>query len=850
MAITDFVPSAKDFVPYCVADPLVFDTPAALPDTTGWFASALQPAPAGWIRSVTGLNISMRPGDAVLPEQGWKIHISATVSDAARAIDIVWDHCIGNGLAFKFLRSPAAVTTVNSKYWPRSSSGKLITLYPRDHEQFAKAVHSLASALDGIRGPYILSDLRYSDSPLFIRYGAFVPLWCVSEDGTPRAAIRDPDGTLRPDIRTPVFTVPEFVTVPAEFEPGLRDARRSMDGFPFEIESALHFSNAGGVYLGRARDSGERVVLREARPYAGLDGNGDDAVTRLWNEHAALTRLRGLACVPQVIDCLQVWEHWFLVTNHVDGAPLLNQIIHRYPLVHANPSDADIEAYTAWVEGIVGKLREVVAAIHGRGLAVGDLHPSNVIVTSQDDVVLVDFENAYDIAGGRRPGLGAQGFAASHELSPAEADLEGVERIQLMALLPVVPVVALDRDKTVTLQNVADDQLHPSTSRPPPSSRPSGPRMGKDRCAEIFNGLGETWTTARDSLIAGITAAATLERADRLFPGDPLQFTFGGASLAYGAAGVLLAMARAGALIEPDHLAWLQAAAFDGHGCRGLGLYDGSYGAAYALHLAGAREAALELVDRATWGPIPQACGLFGGRAGVALALLHFGRVAGEPRWEAAGHRLGDGLKNAVLGGAELRDARPGLLHGASGPALVFLRLHEMTGEQDYLRAARLALGSDLRTGALMADGAYHIAVGTRYLAYLDGGSAGVGLVLLRYLAAKDDPEFRVILDGIVQACQIPFVMQPGLFQGRAGMIALLGALSADLREEAVAQARRLAWHAVSYRGGIAFPGRGLHRLSFDLGTGSAGVLLMLGGVMGGGGVPLPFLGGSDGPSE
>jgi hypothetical protein len=39
---------------------------------------------------------------------------------------------------------------------------------------------------------------------------------------------------------------------------------------------------------------------------------------------------------------------------------------------------------------------------------------------------------------------------------------------------------------------------------------------------------------------------------------------------------------------------------------------------------------------------------------------------------------------------------------------------------------------------------------------------------------------------------------------------------------------RRLAWHALPYGGGLAFPGEQLLRLSMDLATGTAGVLLAL----------------------
>jgi hypothetical protein len=55
---------------------------------------------------------------------------------------------------------------------------------------------------------------------------------------------------------------------------------------------------------------------------------------------------------------------------------------------------------------------------------------------------------------------------------------------------------------------------------------------------------------------------------------------------------------------------------------------------------------------------------------------------------------------------------------------------------------------------------------------------------------------------------------------------------------------RRLAWHAVDYGDGLAFPGDMLLRLSMDLGTGTAGVLLSVGAALAPGRTPtLPFLG-------
>jgi hypothetical protein len=67
------------------------------------------------------------------------------------------------------------------------------------------------------------------------------------------------------------------------------------------------------------------------------------------------------------------------------------------------------------------------------------------------------------------------------------------------------------------------------------------------------------------------------------------------------------------------------------------------------------------------------------------------------------------------------------------------------------------------------------------------------------------------------------------------------GTAAADPR--VAAHVRRLAWHAISYRDGIAFPGDTLFRLSMDLATGTAGVLLALASALSPVGAALPFLG-------
>jgi len=129
----------------------------------------------------------------------------------------------------------------------------------------------------------------------------------------------------------------------------------------------------------------------------------------------------------------------------------------------------------------------------------------------------------------------------------------------------------------------------------------------------------------------------------------------------------------------------------------------------------------------------------------------------------------------------------------------------------------------------VLPDGGFCLLESNRYLAYLGTGSGGLALVLSQYLGRRAEPGFADVIDGVRRACRAPFVRHPSLFMGRAGTIATFHLLGRPedrpvLREHV----RRLGWHALLYQGHLAFPGNQLMRLSMDLETGSAGVLVAL----------------------
>ncbi len=857
----------KRYEAYCLADRLFYDSTSRVREGCLSFEHTCGPVPQGWERSVLEDWLVHRPVGVPIPPQGWKVHVSACLDNADKILTTVWDYCVGHQLPFKFLRDRDALLLANAKYAHRGSSGKFVTIYPTDEAQLEVVLNELGEALTGSQGPYILSDLRWGEGPLYVRYGGFAQRHCISETGALVLAIESPDGRLVPDQREPIFRLPAWVVLPAFLEPHLV-ARNSVkiDSLPYRIERVLHFSNGGGLYVGRDVQTDAHVVLKEARPHAGLDADGTDALTRLRREQEILERLAGLDVVPAVHGSFPVGGHQFLALEFIDAKPLRAAIAEHYPLLAHETDERAVAEYTSWALEIQDKVEQAVAAVHDRSVVIGDVHPSNVLLRPDGRVVLIDFEVAALAEEDRRQTLANPGFAAPRGYTGFDIDRYALACMRLFFFLPLTMLLALDRAKANDVSAVIselfpvpasflDEAVQVIAGGAQPRSGDTARRLPRlDRLDLDQDG----WESIRKSLAGAIVASATPERDDRLFPGDIAQFDTGGLTIAYGAAGVLYALAVTGAGRYPDHEEWLlRRAVRPAEGTTQFGFYDGLAGVAYVLDHLGHRAEALDVlaicqteVD-GKWERL--GLDLCSGLAGIGCNLAHFAKITGDASlWENAfqiadivADRLGD--ENAVgdiSGGAH---PRAGLMHGCAGIALLFLRLYEHRGQPALLDLARTALRQDLRRCVVREDdGSMQVNEGWRTMPYLAEGSVGIGLVLDHYLAHRHDDQFTAAAAAIRRAAQALFYIQPGLFRGRAGMLLYLSRGyppgTAAQHGTVAAQLRRLAWHAIDYQGYLAFPGEELLRLSMDLATGNAGVLLAVGTAVHPEPVHLPFL--------
>src|SRR6266536_3576986 len=255
---------------------------------------------------------------------------------------------------------------------------------------------------------YILSDLRYGDGPLYVRYGGFAERYCQDDRG-------------------------ELVT---------------------GIEGALHFSNGGGVYSAVDVHTGDQVVIKEARPHAGLAADGADAVARLQRERDILRHLAGIPAVPGVRDYFQRGGHHFLVQDFIEGRPLNSFHAQRHPLLDASPDPQALADHTAWAMRLCAGVEQAVEQIHSRGVVFNDLHLFNVMVRPDDSVALLNFEVAAHVDEGRRPTIGNPGFVAPPDRTGLDIDRYSLACLRLAMFMPLTTLFPLDRGKAAQLGEV------------------------------------------------------------------------------------------------------------------------------------------------------------------------------------------------------------------------------------------------------------------------------------------------------------------------------------------------------------------------------------------------------------
>lgn len=808
-----------------------------------------------WVATREGFWLHVHPMRVSLPVQGWKIHVSATLTNAASIVEKVARIALIADVPFKVLLDNNVLSMATSKKWDRGSSGKFITLYPLDTNSFVNLIEQLYAELRGEEGPYILSDKRYKDCKvLYYRYGGIKRTVRVDIKGEAVPVLISPEGAAVPDVRTPYFSPPLWASDPFPAKTSESPELTLKEG-RYRVQHALSFSNSGGVYLAEDQTTGASVVIKEARQYTLQDSSGSDAITLLKKEQDILEVLRETGVAPVPIDSFYDWEHFFLVQEHVSGIDIRELMLGDSPLMRINPSLVDTRHFYDIFTRTFNNFATAMDILHKRGIVIGDLSANNLKVDPLTYAVrLIDFEGAYRVGIDKATFLYTPGFRNPLGLKGAPGakdDLYALAAIMLYTIFPIHALSSLRDDLyDAVLSTILTDIGWADTKV---FTVINGLSRGCLNCADVHELLDVPPQLVAPSYDEAITAedcngyiqeigqfilASMGKSKDGLFPADPFMHRTNSLSLGFGACGVLYALVKSGFAIPKHALEWLdRELTHVSNESLAPGLLTGSSGIAWALYELGFEDQAVKFIGMANDSPLLTSHhSLLHGMAGIGMANLYLYLRTGRSLYLSVAEHLGDRLL------ADARESGDGVFwesydviqigygYGQSGVALFLLRLSQLSGNETFRAHGLRAMAFDLSHGIEVENGVVSFPRGTDDFTldpYIEEGSAGIAKVALRYGLWNQ-------MEMILADAHRKYSSFPGLLYGLGSFVDVLtDAYLFSKNDKFMEMAQRpLAglrdMYLIKHPQGLAVPGDGLLRASCDYATGAGGVLRAL----------------------
>jgi len=312
--------------------------------------------------------------------QGWKIHVSAAASEAARLLAVIAPILIRRAVSFKLPETLAAIELLNAGEAGETQIGKVVTVYPPSDEDAMDIAIELDAIWHDTMGPAIPTDLCLRPGgAVGLRYGTIAgKSYVVDSSGLRQSALTRPDGVLVPDHRSPGRFKPRWQPrLPIR---GYVDAKRFGEVVAIARRQVLplallHHSAKGEVQLGVDLGNGSTCILKTARRGVAGDRGGHDAQTRLANEFRVLRQLQAVGCAvgPRAFG-VRSGDVAMLMLEDIDGVLLTS--------LDRSKQGAAIASLAAAID-----------CLHRHQFAHRDVKPSNAVAT-ESGVRLIDFELA------------------------------------------------------------------------------------------------------------------------------------------------------------------------------------------------------------------------------------------------------------------------------------------------------------------------------------------------------------------------------------------------------------------------------------------------------------------------
>lgn len=690
--------------------------------------------------------LQFHTGPASLPQQGWKLHVSASVSSARAVLRAVLPILFARSATFKMAVSLKRLKFLNQGGAGRSQIGKFITVYPRNDEEALALATLLDDATNGLSGPSIPSDhALHTGSLVYYRYGGFSNQLVIQNTiGLILPAIRTPENEILTDLRhvpyqAPPWVVDPFINAGIATEP---PPFKRLLGNRYLVITILSTSMNSTIYLGSDLEVARTCVIK-GPSFAQRNSFNRQARQKISHEAQILSLLAPDRSFPALFDVLEQDGSLFLIMEDIEGETLDVYTGKRI----ARGQHIPFARIITWSQ----ELAEMLEAIHAKGLVYTDLKPSNVIIDGDGKLHLIDFELAHP-QGDENPmwrGCGTRGYMSPQQQAGQPITVRD-DIYSFGALLYALvtgaepsyaprPLTLLDRP-VESLNPRAEEALrgiiarcldtdpearYPSMSALKAALASSGVRSpsissGSDPAQEAAEKAAAHYRELAKRLLDTLcTQARRPAHSEGLAwkSAHPISYGFVARDINTGNSGTLLALAELAAEFPGSHTREILEA-----GARWL------------------RETTTKNSQ-----PLP---GLYVGESGVGAALLRAGQILHDDSLIAVAAQRGRQVSSLPYGS-------PDLFNGIAGRLRFHLLLWDETGEQEHLLSA-INCGQQLLATATTKDSrevfwtipeGYDSLSGHTYAGYAHG-AAGIADALLDLFEITGDERLLPSIQG------------------------------------------------------------------------------------------------------
>jgi len=323
----------------------------------------------------------------LLPSQGWKLHISANVSNAERILKTVVSYLIEYKLSFKHAFGIDDLQYLNSGNGGITQVGKFITIYFNNENDFIYHTISLKTLFTtNYRVPFIITDKRlHHNVPLFYRYGAISSSEEQNEMGVFESILFDSNENKSIDKREQNFYIPDGITDPfPESNEVNIDFSNKILKDRYVLLDKLFESYKAESFLALDMLKGEFCFIKIAKSDIETE-KGIYSDQLISHEKNILASLKSDS-VPTLIDYFSNDNRTIIVTEFIDG-------INLYDFIRLNAIKG-LFLNKKQLKTVFMSILQNVKQLENNTIIHNDLKPSNIIIDKKLSTIIVDFETS------------------------------------------------------------------------------------------------------------------------------------------------------------------------------------------------------------------------------------------------------------------------------------------------------------------------------------------------------------------------------------------------------------------------------------------------------------------------